>query len=130
MAKGQQQAPRSSARRKMETSTHASARREPHESVAFIVEDVLGCKWMLQILGRIRRRVGRPGALRRSIPGLTTKVMNERLRKLVRFDVLEKRSFPERPPRVEYRLTAFGRRLNRLLDEIAVLDSARKTGRM
>ena len=94
-------------------------RRVPRRaSVAEIVESCIGCKWTLHVLGQIRKGVRRPGALVRSADGLTTKVLNERLRKLVRFDVLERVSYAEVPPRVEYRLTPLGRRFVKLLDEI------------
>ena len=97
------------------------------ESVASVIEDILGCKWTLHILGQIRHGVIRPGALQRNVPGLTTKVMNERLRKLVRHGLLEKRAYPERPLRVEYRLTPFGRRTTRILDQIEALDREHST---
>jgi DNA-binding HxlR family transcriptional regulator len=87
-------------------------------SVSEIVEDVLGCKWTLHILQQIRAGIRRPGALARSAEGLTTKVLNERLAKLVRFGVLKKFAYPEVPPRVEYELTPLGARLNQVLDEI------------
>jgi DNA-binding HxlR family transcriptional regulator len=96
----------------------ASPRRHPRVSVSQIVEDVLGCKWTIHVLLKIREGVNRPGALVRTSRGLTAKVLNERLNKLVRFGVLEKASYPEIPPRVEYHFTPLGRRLNQLLDEI------------
>ncbi|MFC1759029.1 winged helix-turn-helix transcriptional regulator [Planctomycetota bacterium] len=86
--------------------------------VAYILQSVLGCKWTLHILGEVRRGVNRPGQLVRSADGLTTKVLNERLVKLVRFRILEKTSYPEVPPRVEYELTEFGQRFSSLLDEV------------
>lgn len=86
--------------------------------VTFILQNVLGCKWTLHILEEIRNGNCRPGKLSRSADGLTTKVMNERLVKLVRFDILKKVSYPEVPPRVEYELTVFGEKFTRLLDEI------------
>lgn len=89
--------------------------------VARMVEDVVGCKWSLSVLALVRSGVVRPGAMQRSTAGLTTKVLNERLAKMVRFGILEKRSFPEIPPRVEYRLTPFGRKLVRILDRIDAL---------
>ena len=92
-------------------------------SVSDVVENVLGCKWTLHVLAQIRKGVNRPGQLVRSADGLTTKVLNERLAKLVRFGILDKRSFAEIPPRVEYRITAFGRRLNRVLDEVQALQN-------
>jgi len=50
--------------------------------------------------------------------GLTTKVQNDCLRKMVRFGVLARVAYPEVPPRVEYALTAFGERFVTILDAI------------
>ena len=83
-----------------------------------MVEDVVGCKWTLVVLELVERGVNRPGAMERSVEGLTTKVLNERLVKLVNFGILERTAYPEVPPRVEYRLTAFGRRFVEVLDQL------------
>jgi DNA-binding HxlR family transcriptional regulator len=98
-------------------------------SIRAIVEDVVGCKWTLHVLAQVRAGVNRPGRLVRSAEGLTTKVLNERLAKLVRYGVLEKQAFPEVPPRVEYRLTPLGSRLNGVLDAIAGLQDDIDAGR-
>lgn len=90
-------------------------------AVARMVEDIVGCKWSLAVLGEVRRGVHRPGALEHAIEGLSKKVLNERLAKLVRFGVLNKHSFAELPPRVEYRLTTFGAKFCALLDGIEAL---------
>ena len=89
--------------------------------ISALVEDVIGCKWTLHVLAQVRAGVARPGRLVRTAEGLTTKVLNERLAKLVRYGVLEKISYPEIPPRVEYRLTPLGERLNGILDAIDAL---------
>lgn len=89
-----------------------------------MVEDLVGCKWSLAVLGQIRRGVRRPGEIERAIDGLSKKVMNERLRKLQRFGIVEKLAFAEIPPRVEYRLSPFGRRFIRLLDGIERLQAS------
>ena len=83
-----------------------------------IVEDIIGCKWSIQTLQLIKDSVNRPGAMVRSVDGLTTKVLNERLSKMVKHRILEKNSYPEIPPRVEYKFTDFGKRFLNLLDEI------------
>jgi len=88
-----------------------------------MVEDIVGCKWSLCVLELAGRGVHRPGEMARSYRGLSPKVLNERLRKLVRFGILERQVFAEVPPRVEYRLTPFGRRFGRLLDDIRALES-------
>jgi DNA-binding HxlR family transcriptional regulator len=90
-------------------------------NVARMVEDIVGCKWSLAVLGAVRGGVCRPGAMEHAIDGLSKKVLNERLNKLVRFGILDKHSYPEMPPRVEYRLTAFGDRFCGLLDGIDAL---------
>ena len=59
-----------------------------------------------------------PARWEHAIPGLSKKVLNERLRKLVRFGVLESEAYPEVPPRVEYRLTPFGEKFAVLMDGV------------
>ena len=87
-------------------------------SVTSMFESIVGCKWSLHVLGAIRRGVRRPGALERSAVGLSRKVLTERLKKMLRYGVIEKRSFPVVPLRVEYRLTPFGLRFVKILDAI------------
>ncbi len=82
-------------------------------NVARMVEDIVGCKWSLAVLGAVRGGVCRPGAMEHAIEGLSKKVLNERLSKLVRFGILEKQAYPEMPPRVEYRFTPFWRQVRR-----------------
>ena len=89
--------------------------------VSHMVEDIVGCKWSLAVLGMIRDGVRRPGEMEHAQPGLSKKVLNERLRKLMRYGIVDKRSFPEVPPRVEYRLTRFGGKFATLLDGIGRL---------
>jgi DNA-binding HxlR family transcriptional regulator len=95
--------------------------RETPPRISEIVENVVGCKWTLHVLAEIRAGVKRPGRLVRTADGLTTKVLNERLTKLVRYGVLKKITHAEKPPRVEYSLTPLGERLNGVLDAIASL---------
>lgn len=70
------------------------------------------------MLAMVRSGVRRPGAMEHAIPGLSKKVLNERLRKLVRFGVLVREAYPEVPPRVEYRLTKFGEKFAGLMDGV------------
>lgn len=91
-----------------------------------MVEDVLGCKWTLTVLQLVRQGVCRPGAMERSVEGLTAKVLNERLKKLVDFQILQRQAYPEIPPRVEYTLSLFGRRFVEVLSAIEKLDQDEK----
>ncbi|MEM8670959.1 MAG: helix-turn-helix domain-containing protein [Planctomycetota bacterium] len=90
----------------------------PVHSVTEIFEKCIGCKWTMHVLTQIRSGVHRPGELQRTAEGLTTKVLNVRLAKLVSLRIVERHSYPEIPPRVEYRLTAFGERFVKIFDQI------------
>ena len=94
-----------------------------------MVESIIGCKWSLHVLSQVRSGTNRPGAMVRTTAGLTTKVLNERLAKMLRFGIVEKTSYPEVPPRVEYHLTDFGRRFLRVVDEVEALQRDLSAGR-
>lgn len=100
----------------METLNKKISRKTVPENVRPIVETVFGCKWSLTILHVIQMGIHRPGAICRSIDGLSPKVMNFCLGKLTSFSILEKHSFAEVPPRVEYALTPFGLRFMAMFD--------------
>jgi DNA-binding HxlR family transcriptional regulator len=87
-----------------------------------MVEDVVGCKWSTQILLLIRRGAQRPGSMRKAVPGLTAKVLSERLNKLVSFGIIERTVFPEVPPHVEYTLSPLGKQFGEVLDAIEKLN--------
>lgn len=110
----------------------APAPRGEHDiPVAFMVESIVGCKWSVRLIGLMANECHRPSALLRACPGLSAKVLNERLRKLTRFDIVRRTVRGEKPPvEVEYRLTDFGRRFLRILDEVRRLQEVvdRTTG--
>lgn len=93
--------------------------------VASMVESIVGCKWSVRLLQLCAEGSRRPSAFLRACPGLSAKVMNERLRKMIRFGIAQRRVLGEKPPvEVEYSLTAFGRRFLKILDEVRRLQEA------
>lgn len=94
----------------MKTIEKKISRRVPPRRIGRMVETVVGCKWSLTVVDLVQQGIRRPGAMERTVDGLTAKVLNDCLRLLVSYSVLEKRSFPEVPPRVEYHFTSFGRK--------------------
>ena len=86
------------------------------------LEQVVGCKWSVSVLIAVRGGINRPGALERSIEGISKKVLSERLRKLTNYGLLEKRNFAEIPPRTEYLLTPKGDKLVEIIGQIHELD--------
>jgi len=90
--------------------------------VKSMVENIVGCKWSLTVIDLIKQGINRPGAMQKKVDGLTTKVLNERLRKLVKFGIVEKTIYPEVPPHVDYKLTPFGTKFIGILDAIEELE--------
>lgn len=72
---------------------------------------VLGGKWKPCLLDSIHLGIRRPSALHRSIPGSTLRVLNQQLKELEELNIVYKKVYAELPPRVEYYLTDWGRRL-------------------
>lgn len=83
-----------------------------------MVETIYGCKWSLTVYQLLASGINRPGRMVKQVEGLTTKVLNDCLRKNLDFGILEKISYNESPPRVEYEITPFGARFIRILDEL------------
>jgi DNA-binding HxlR family transcriptional regulator len=104
----------------------ASASREAESiPVASMVESVIGCKWSVRLLELCADGQRRPSAFLRACPGLSAKVLNERLRKMIRFGLLQRQVIGDKPPvEVEYRLTPFGSRFMRIIKEVRRLQEA------
>ncbi|TDO95374.1 winged helix-turn-helix transcriptional regulator [Marinomonas balearica] len=94
----------------------------PSES-AKMVETIYGCKWSLTVYQLLADGINRPGEMVRSIDGLTTKVLNQCLRKNTEFGILERISYNEVPPRVEYKVSDFGAKFMKILEELEKLQS-------
>jgi len=86
------------------------------------LEDVVGCKWSAGVVMSIADGVRRPGALERYIPGISKKILSERLRKLLAYGLITRREFEGRVPRVEYTLTPTGRKLARVIASLRALN--------
>src|SRR4051812_8044568 len=72
----------------------------------------IGDKWSLLvilILEGMPQRRGRFSDLKRSIPGISQRMLTATLRNLERDGMLTRHVYAEVPPRVEYELTALGK---------------------
>ncbi len=92
-----------------------------------MVETIYGCKWSLTVYSLLRNGINRPGEMVRSVEGLSTKVLNQCLRKNVDFGILDKKTYNETPPRVEYFVTSFGANFLKILDKIEELNAQIKS---
>jgi len=86
-----------------------------------MVETIYGCKWSLTVYQLLANDINRPGAMVRSVEGLSTKVLNQCLKRNVEFGILEKIMFNEVPPKVEYKVTALGNKFLKILQQLDAL---------
>ncbi|MFH8627184.1 winged helix-turn-helix transcriptional regulator [Streptomyces vietnamensis] len=89
--------------------------------------EVIGGKWKVLILWALHERPHRRfGELRRLIPGITEKVLASHLREMETDGIVDRVSYEEVPPRVEYALTKDGIRLNEALEPLAAWGRQRR----
>jgi len=88
---------------------------------ARMVETIYGCKWSLTVYQLLAHDINRPGEMVRNVEGLTTKVLNQCLKRNVEFGILEKQIYNELPPRVEYQVTPFGKKFLAILEQLEQL---------
>ena len=71
--------------------------------------NVIGGKWKLTLIGRIHRQSpARFGELKRSLVGITQKMLTTQLRELEQDGIVHRKVYAEVPPKVEYTLTEYG----------------------
>lgn len=94
------------------------------------LEDVVGCKWSAAVVGALQRGVNRPGKLERYIPGISTKVLTERLRRLLDYGLVVREDHSaEATLHVEYRLTPAGERLASIIEQLHALQGEHDAAR-
>lgn len=83
---------------------------------------VIGGKWKPVILWHLHEQTMRFSELKRSLDGITQKMLTQQLRELELAKVVKRKVYPEVPPKVEYSLTPYGKTL------IPVLQSMHEWG--
>ena len=80
--------------------------------------DIVCAKWTLLIVRDLSEGRSRFCELERALSGISPRTLSLRLRDLEQEGVLERQTFSEVPPRVEYALTEKGRALSPLIDDM------------
>ena len=70
--------------------------------------EIIGAKWTALLVHDLSEGARRFSELEHSCPGISPRTLSERLRLLEHDQIVERHSYPESPPRVEYELTAKG----------------------
>lgn len=80
--------------------------------------DIISGKWTLLVIRDLADGCSRFCELERSLGGISPRTLSLRLRALEAEGIVQRRTYPEVPPRVEYSLTAKGRALVPLIEQM------------
>ena len=84
-----------------------------------IVQKMIGGKWTLLILYNLSTGILRFGELYRLTPDITQSTLTKELRKLESYHIINRKVYPEVPPKVEYSLTKIGMKIVPVLDGLS-----------
>ena len=80
--------------------------------------EIISGKWTLLVIRDLADGNRRFCELERSLEGISPRTLSLRLRALEECGVVERHTYPEVPPRVEYALTEKGRALSPLIEDM------------
>jgi DNA-binding HxlR family transcriptional regulator len=80
--------------------------------------EIISGKWTLLLIRDLADGSQRFCELERSLEGISPRTLSLRLRALEEHEIVERRTYPEVPPRVEYGLTEKGRALVPLIEDM------------
>lgn len=86
-------------------------------------QKVLSGKWSILILYHLGIKTMRFGELQRQLPELTQSTLTKQLRALEDFGLIERKIYPQVPPKVEYSLSDVGIKFKKVLAELAIWGS-------
>ncbi|GAA6817690.1 helix-turn-helix transcriptional regulator [Staphylococcus sp. 18_1_E_LY] len=81
--------------------------------------DVLGGKWKPVVLCHLKDNgTMRTSELKRAIPNITQKMLTQQLRELEEDSIIERIVYQQVPPKVEYKLSDYGKTLSEILSSL------------
>lgn len=105
----------------MKKAIRATSSAPPQRSVCAVANtlDRVGDKWSLLLVRDMLAGKTTYGQFLESPEGIPTNILADRLKRLEQFGIVKRSVYQERPVRHAYSLTAQGRRLGRVLRELA-----------
>jgi DNA-binding HxlR family transcriptional regulator len=84
----------------------------------YATAELVCAKWTLLIIRDLVQGRSRFSELERSLDGISPRTLSLRLRELEEQGIVERRTYPEVPPRVDYALTDKGRALLPIIEDM------------
>ncbi len=91
-----------------------------------IVINFIGNKWKIFILRDLFTGTKRFGELKKSLNGISQKVLTDNLRQMENDGIINRKVYAQVPPKVEYSLTEMGMSLKPILDSLKTWGEAYK----
>lgn len=80
--------------------------------------EIIGGKWKMPILWRLKDKVWRYGELKKDLGKITHKMLTEQLRELESDGLIHREVYQVVPPKVEYSLTAKGQTVMPVIEKL------------
>lgn len=96
----------------------STTRKNDRKTVGCPVEttlEAIGGRWKVLVIHHLLEGTKRFGELTRLLDGVSARTLTRQLRELEEFDIVHRKVHAQIPPKVEYSLTPFGRKLTPIL---------------
>ena len=94
--------------------------KDDHENCPIsTAQKMIGGKWTLLVLYNLSSGTVRFGELSRMAPDMTQSTLTKELRSLESYRIINRKVYPEVPPKVGYSLTEIGQKLLPILEELS-----------
>nr|WP_299488453.1 helix-turn-helix domain-containing protein [uncultured Allomuricauda sp.] len=80
--------------------------------------ELLNGRWKVNVIWNLSKGINRYGQIKRNIPGISEKMLTQRLKDLEKESLIIREDFKTVPPRVEYHLTEAGKELVPVLKKL------------
>jgi DNA-binding HxlR family transcriptional regulator len=80
--------------------------------------DWIGGAWKMPVLWRLREKTLRYSEIKKTLPHISDKMLSQTLRELEENHLVNREIFPVIPPKTEYTLTARGKKVIPIIDQL------------
>jgi len=94
----------------------SKAKNKEYKCSVELTLDIIGGKWKALILWNLKNRILRFSELKKALPDITQRMLTQQLRELEEDGMVNRKVYPQVPPKVEYSLTEHGKSVIPILE--------------